>query len=126
MNNKNYDEALKLLTPARASVYEFNNRTSMRNIKHMEIKLLEDKTNEWEPSTNIFIDDIYEYKVFYAQIHYRLNNIIESAFKDNEIYHHRIVVLKYDKDSPCLIAELSTAPWWFILNLQSDTEKGLQ
>lgn len=106
INDKNYEKALKNLTSYQASGFAMDDKAPLRNIEHMEILKLVDKTKDWQPGLNLNLKTLYSYKIYYAEIKFKVNNII-AAYTKNGINYRKIVITKASKNEPWLIVELS-------------------
>jgi hypothetical protein len=109
VNGKLYEKALADLTDSLAGVYSMENNAPMRNTTHMDIKEIADKTSEWDTDDNT-IKSCFDKRIYYVAIQYKISNIIDSAFKDDSIYYHKVITVREKKDSPWKIAEMSGAP----------------
>ena len=110
VNSQKYAEAVKLRDKNINDGITDNNYEVIRNIEKMEIVTLIEKPYKkgvWYIDNYPDIDKCYSVKVFYAEINYKLANIIPSGLHDG-IYYHKISVIKATKDSPWLIGEMST------------------
>ncbi|MBO8169604.1 MAG: DUF4829 domain-containing protein [Thermoanaerobacteraceae bacterium] len=107
VNEKNYPEALSLLTLQLRGGFSMGNNAPLRNIEHMEITRVKDMSNRWSPGRSAM--GAAEVRIYYVEIDYKIKGIIFSYLKDGP-YYHKVVVLKETPDSPWLIDEMSTAP----------------
>lgn len=114
INDKKYEDAMNdlasilrdsFLSPGMPDYVVF------KNIGHMDIKVLVDKTGQNDNGKWLVnprnVGEVYDYKVYYAELNYKINNTIESYLKDG-INYHKIVVVKETKDSPWQIGEISS------------------
>lgn len=112
INKGLYMEASALKDEHISTGDSIDNYAPLRNIKHMKIITLKEKTGQgdiWDHidyPTNI--KDLYSYKTYYAEIEYELSHVFESFLYDG-IYYHKIAFIKVTENSPWLLAEMSTA-----------------
>lgn len=113
INNKKYDEAVESLGTSLKRSYSGTDNKALKNIIHMKIVTLIDKTDKSNSSIWYVnpreVGDIYKYKVYYAQIEYELNAIQTYSDLKNGINHIKVIMAKENPDSPWLIGEMSGA-----------------
>lgn len=118
VNMKNYSQAYEKLGADLKNSYSGGDDKAFANIEHMEIKKLVDKTGQqgergqWIGNPRVF-DSMEEYYVFYAEIEYKINNLITSYLKDG-INYHKVVIAKEKADSDWKICEMSLVSSRFI------------
>lgn len=106
VNHKDYNSAIELLAPALKGASSMDNWKPLKNITSMNItKLVEEP--EW--GVDKVEETYYTHKVYYAEIYYTVKDESYSNIK-NDIYYHKIVIVKVNKDSPWTIAEMSASP----------------
>jgi hypothetical protein len=107
INMKEYLEAFHKLGKNLKESLSGPDDKALANIEHMNILKLTDKTGEEEWYANPRdIGNVVKYKVFYAEVEYKINNLIDSYLNDG-IYHHKIIIAKEDTDSSWKIFEMS-------------------
>lgn len=102
-------KAIALLAPGLRGVYEPHDYAPIRNTPEMKIESVTVMTGQpsWPPDYSaVEPSQVAEHVVLRAEVRYRVLGIIESYFKDGDLYIHKVTVLRL-KDGRWLISELS-------------------
>jgi hypothetical protein len=118
VNNCNYDNALNALNDLTDKTIPQNikmdfskdNNAVLKNIKHITIKTLIDKTGKgelWNKDERL-VGNMYDWRIYYAEFDYELNHTALSDLVDG-VNYHQIVIVKSSKEEPWKIARIAGA-----------------
>jgi hypothetical protein len=106
INRATYSEGMDYLTESFKSSHQ-SRIGNINNLRSMIIKKVLDITNQHTADRNV--KDMYEYRIYYAQVQYKTDTNLSNTVKTGE-YYQKIVTVRETKSSTWKIADIVNLP----------------